>query len=114
MNLNTKIFPHLTVTNIVWDTYTPAHLLRLPEELKLPGIASDWDDDLISDYLSDISGWCHKGYSVSCDITEEEMKQTLWYLQTAESELSDEEVAMKECVEHALQLLSSFGGAYEA
>ena len=44
---------------IEWDVDHIEDLRRLPSEIEIPeGI----DEDDISDYLSDKTGYCHKGY----------------------------------------------------
>ena len=48
--------------NILW--YTDDEEVNLPNEIEI----SDWvdkeDDDEISDYLSDITGFCHFGFEL--------------------------------------------------
>lgn len=51
--------------NINWDVDNAHHLETLPTEVIIPlGME---DEDEISDYLSDITGFCHKGYNLICD-----------------------------------------------
>lgn len=49
----------LKATNILWDTdYDDDG--ELPTEIDIPeGIT---DEDEISDYLSEVTGYCHQGY----------------------------------------------------
>lgn len=48
--------------NIEWDVDENTELLEdLPTEIEIP---NGMDDDKISDYLSDISGFCHKGFDL--------------------------------------------------
>lgn len=46
--------------NIEWDTNGEA--VDLPTEIDIPEGMSDEDE--ISDYISDMVGFCHKGFSV--------------------------------------------------
>lgn len=46
--------------NIQWDV---DDLEDLPTEITIPSELEDEnDDDMISDYLSDATGYCHKGF----------------------------------------------------
>lgn len=46
--------------NIIWDT--DGEDISLPAEIDIPeGIE---DEDKISDYLSEVTGFCHKGFSI--------------------------------------------------
>lgn len=47
--------------NIKWDVDDISDLKALPTEIIVP---SDLDDDEISDYLSDVTGFCHMGYDL--------------------------------------------------
>lgn len=48
--------------NIEWDVDYPEDLENLPQEIEIPnGIK---DDDEISDYISDYTGFCHKGFEL--------------------------------------------------
>lgn len=58
-------------TCIEWDLddddLTPDDIadLDLPDEIEIPDeilLAAEEDDDAIGDYLSDVTGFCHKGY----------------------------------------------------
>lgn len=50
------------------DDLTPEEIedLDLPDEIEIPdeilAAAEEDDDDAIGDYLSDVTGFCHKGY----------------------------------------------------
>lgn len=48
--------------NIIWDIDYENELLELPIEIELP-IGME-DEDEISDYLSDTTGFCHKGFGL--------------------------------------------------
>ena len=49
--------------NIQWDVDNEEDLHFLPNEIEIPeGIE---DEDEISDYLSDVTGFCHKGFELS-------------------------------------------------
>ena len=53
----------LKATNILWDTDTPEEAANLPAEIDIPAEYSH-DDDSISDYITDLTGFCHKGFTV--------------------------------------------------
>lgn len=48
--------------NIEWDTDCKKDEALLPSEIEIPKGMEDEDE--ISDYLSDVTGYCHKGYSL--------------------------------------------------
>ena len=48
--------------NILWDT--DGEEINLPNEIEIPDWVDKEDDDEISDYLSDITGFCHFGYEL--------------------------------------------------
>lgn len=49
--------------NIEWDVDYLEDLENLPQEIEIPnGIE---DDDEISDYISDYTGFCHKGFKLT-------------------------------------------------
>lgn len=49
----------LKATNILWDTdYDDDG--KLPTEINIPEGMTDEDE--ISDYLSEVTGYCHQGY----------------------------------------------------
>lgn len=58
--------------NIQWDVDYPEDLESLPKEIEIPSDVfcyEDGDDideylDEISDYISDITGFCHFGFDV--------------------------------------------------
>lgn len=47
-------------TNIEWDVDSMDELKELPTEINIPDGMTDEDE--ISDYLSDTTGFCHKGF----------------------------------------------------
>lgn len=54
----------MKATNIQWDFIggeEKEDALGLPEEIEIPKEIEN-DEDTISDYLSNLSGFCHKGY----------------------------------------------------
>lgn len=54
----------MKAVNINWDTDGDNAIAKsLPDEIQIP----DWmeDEDEISDYLSDVTGFCHFGFSLS-------------------------------------------------
>lgn len=46
--------------NIRWDVDSPEELEWLPDEIEIPDGMEDEDE--VSDYLSDVTGFCHKGF----------------------------------------------------
>lgn len=48
----------LRATNIAWDTDN--EIVDLPTSIEIPEDIKDEDE--ISDYLSDLTGFCHKGF----------------------------------------------------
>ncbi len=53
--------------NIQWDfdgDEEAKESVALPNEIDIPKEIED-DVDAISDYLTDTTGWCHKGFSIS-------------------------------------------------
>lgn len=56
----------LKAINIQWDVDNEHDLELLPKEIIIPnGMV---DEDEISDYISDVTGYCHKGYLLDCDL----------------------------------------------
>lgn len=55
----------MKATNIIWDVDDPSDLDELPSEIELPEGMEDEDE--ISDYISDVTGFCHKGFALSTD-----------------------------------------------
>lgn len=52
----------MKATNIQWDVDDPKDLELLPTEIDIPdGID---DEDEISDYITDETGFCHKGFEL--------------------------------------------------
>lgn len=54
----------MKAVNIEWDVDDEDDLATLPEEIIIPPELENEDDERISDYLSDVTGFCHKGYSL--------------------------------------------------
>ena len=52
----------LVAINIQWDVDDNEDLEHLPQRVILPEGMTD--DDEISDYLSDLTGFCHYGFSL--------------------------------------------------
>lgn len=59
--------------NIKWDVDEDVKGVKLPTAIEIPENITD--DDEISDYLSDITGFCHAGF----DILEDCMPPKEWY-----------------------------------
>lgn len=51
----------MKATHIQWDT-DGEDCANLPSEMELP-FGMD-DEEKISDYLSDVTGYCHKGFAI--------------------------------------------------
>lgn len=51
-------------TDIKWDVDYQEDLDFLPKEIEIPENIDPDDDDSISDYLSDATGFCHKGFVI--------------------------------------------------
>lgn len=53
----------MKATNIKWDVDREMELLdELPKEIAIPiGMV---DDDEISDYITNVTGFCHEGYDL--------------------------------------------------
>ena len=52
--------------NIIWDT--DGEIIDLPLEIEIPieiQKKQQDHDDAISDYISDVTGFCHKGFEIS-------------------------------------------------
>lgn len=52
----------MKAVNIEWDVDCQEELEDLPTEIEIPEGMEDMED--ISDYLSDVTGFCHKGYDL--------------------------------------------------
>ena len=50
----------MKATNIIWDT--DGEDVDLPTEIQLPPGMTDEDE--ISDYISDMTGFCHMGFEL--------------------------------------------------
>lgn len=53
----------IKAVNIQWDAPSDA-LGDIPNEIIIPKNIAAMDDDAISEYLSDTTGWCHFGYEL--------------------------------------------------
>lgn len=50
----------MKAVHIQWDVDEPEELDELPSEIQIPDGMGDEDE--ISDYLSDVTGFCHRGF----------------------------------------------------
>lgn len=50
--------------NIKWDVDDEKDMEALPTEIIIPSDLEDEDDYIISDYLSDVTGYYHSGYDI--------------------------------------------------
>lgn len=48
--------------HIQWDVDDPADISALPDEILIPENLND--DEEISDYISDMTGFCHRGFEI--------------------------------------------------
>lgn len=53
---------YMKAVNIEWDADSYEELGKLPQEIGIPSEITDLDE--VSDYLSDITGYCHKGFDI--------------------------------------------------
>lgn len=49
--------------NILWDT--DGEDVTLPTEIEIPDNIDPENEDAISDYISDVTGFCHKGFGLA-------------------------------------------------
>lgn len=63
----------MKATDIIWDVDSEEELDSLPTEVDIPDGMTD--EEAISDYLSDLTGFCHRGFSLSTDPTAEDADQ---------------------------------------
>lgn len=59
----------MKAVDIEWDVDCKDDLKNLPTEVDIPYDITDEDD--ISDYLSDLTGFCHKGYILDKELLED-------------------------------------------
>jgi hypothetical protein len=58
-----EVYSMLKAINIKWDIDDDLDILQmLPKEIKIPKGMTDEDE--ISDYLSNVTGYCHKGFTL--------------------------------------------------
>ena len=57
----TEAICKIRATNIIWDT--DGEDVILPSEIEIP--AGMINEDEISDYISDVTGFCHKGFRLA-------------------------------------------------
>lgn len=55
----------MKAVNILWDVDNEEELKSLPKEIDIPVELTD--EEKISDYLSELTGYCHCGFSLSTD-----------------------------------------------
>ena len=55
----------MKAVNIQWDVDETEELENLPAEIEIPDeIANSEYEDAISDYITDVTGFCHWGYDL--------------------------------------------------
>lgn len=52
----------MKVINIIWDVDNQEELKELPKEIEIPKHLKDIE--VISDYISNSTGFCHKGFQL--------------------------------------------------
>ncbi len=51
--------------NIKWDVDNPLELEYLPNEIEIPEELNNYEcEDEISDYITEVTGFCHWGYDL--------------------------------------------------
>lgn len=84
----------MKATNILWDTDGDYELLQeLPRTIQIPEGMTD--EDKISDYLSDQTGFCHNGYCLVEDNGKYANNQTTMFGITAD-ELNENHKQLEE------------------
>ena len=56
----------MKATNIKWDVDYEEDLYDLPTEIEIPEDIEDEDE--ISDYISDVTGFCHCGFELDEEV----------------------------------------------
>jgi len=52
--------------------------MSVPEEVVIPDpLNTEWDENTISDYISDETGWCHEGFVIECNQSKDEIQSTI-------------------------------------
>lgn len=103
----------MRAVNIEWDVDEPEQLDDLPESVDIPDRITDTEE--ISDYLSDLTGFCHNGYVLedydpdNRAITEDMVKFGMIYV----SDNVNPE-AVKQIAEYADELLTEMQERMEA
>ena len=58
----------MKIINILYDVNSDEDKAFLPNEIEIPaemiGENGEVDEDVISDYISDVTGYCHFGFSI--------------------------------------------------
>lgn len=67
----------MKATNIIWDVDCKKDLKCLPTEIEIPDGMTDEDE--ISDYLSDVTGYCHNGFELA------DRKETVYVISVTET-----------------------------
>lgn len=61
----------IKATNIIWDLDGEDNV-SLPTQIDIPDGMEDEEE--ISDYLSEVTGFCHKGFSICCSCVRQRTK----------------------------------------
>lgn len=64
----------MKAVNIVWDVDSPEDAEQLPTEIDIPNEIVD--EEQISDYISGLTGFCHKGFELQHQL-ENDMEETI-------------------------------------
>lgn len=55
---------------------TLCEFVEAPDEVVIPDPTNtDWDPETISDYISDETGWCHRGFKIVCNLSKEDLSK---------------------------------------
>ena len=54
----------IKAVNIMWDVDYVEDLEGLPAEIEIPDWIEGEDEEAISDYISDVTGFCHYGFEI--------------------------------------------------
>lgn len=109
----------MKAVRIEWDADDPKDLESLPTEVRIPSGIDE--DEEISDYLSDLTGFCHKGFAIEDDDLELSDAQverndeiynaayTLCQIMAENDELEWDMAYIGEIADYAAELLTNRG-----
>lgn len=80
------------IINIEWDA-SEEEKKNLPNSIEIPDFININDEDELSDYLSDLTGFCHYGFEIEKP-DETDGLNTIWFRVGMEAKISDEEMSI--------------------